>query len=1457
MGLLGLDSDGNERQVLWTINLVDRPMAIAITAADASVPLTTTPQANGNRSSSVSVLERVGDDTTAYVFNARLDEAATFDRPAGTLVWAVDTTYKDHALFTWNNDAQTLTLAAKDREDPLSSEGTSVYSVRLVAKDMRDGAALQVAQHELAVTIADIVENRNLVIAADSVDKIYETIHGDNPLIGVFSLDASYDQPVGRLTWRFENPNPENFVVETLADNTFEVRMKGGLDNSEVGGSSQSFVVHATDAQGNTRQLRVEFQLLDAPFEISVDNTQTIREGAESGLTPELSIPTEGVTWSVEGGSDLDNLLVAQPDASGVVRFKAQDYEHPVDDGADHTYLLTLVATSAALGFTARKVIEVRVTDVPIAIAPSKGTPATGDTALQVVQIAENVDTNSDAAIVTTLNLRTLATDDTKAGTLRWRLEGDDADARFQLVQDEFGVGSLRLKTQNFEYDDPINPDLTADDKYEVTLVAEDVVVAADGSTTVLQTARQRFRVEVQNDDTEEDRFFFINVSGHGVEGNGETIALDETESIVLNLSTWGFVEGWAANGAVTWLVSLTSDGNSLPESAYTISGNVLTIHPLDWEAYGAVDGGKIAVTINGKDEEGTFAGTLFGFNDGSAIRNFTIQINDVNEPRTLTIQNLSSLKFDENSTSSSWVPDVVAQVRDGAPPSLPAKPYSFSKVTSGTGVGADHAFFNVDASTGAVSLDTALDRETPSDSNGDSIYQLTLRVADDDGNVELHHLSIQIVGVDETAVLQIQRDGAALTESTVIDVNENDFFTTTLTAAASPASPARGALHWSLVGDVPAGLEINPSTGLLSWVVANHEATAGGTVTATVRVTDSDIGPEGFSPNEATETITFQIADRATEVQVAGGYRQVVAERTDFQVAVSLVDDGSTTPRADVVWSLAGEDANDFVFDGSTLRWNTSGNGGLPDYETPKDGLTSAGGDNVYQATLVAKRTGTGEELARQFFQLSVSNLTLAGTITADAYTVGIATNTEAVATLATLSNIVISNPEEGGAAELAWDMERMTAAGWRLDGDATIRRIEGTNTYSSFTFDPAPAGPLAGGVITYYVNPTYAATAGYRALASGQGPTTDPVTLAVVGGTSLVREFFVEGVEDLPEIPAGPGNSTASGVVATVAEDPGVRLELTAEMLVNLSGASDPDLGDRVNVFVVTEVNASFGTLLIGKSLAEATPWRAATDTDPGNCQIGRIENGDNYYIGYWLPKADVTGSLTAMRVHVLETTVPQIYNVEDPTSVTNALTALNKRSVNGFDVQVNVTAENDAPRLSFFESEVEVEAGKSVRVSEDLVWSDVDNATPAALTVKFDSGYNSAVDSLSVADDVLEGTGLQATWNAAAGTLVIAAQAGQTPTELHWTDVLEAIQYTHAGTSDTRTTLELQFRLQDPGGLTDTAGLTLAFTAPAPPSPVPTSAGQGSLQSVMAAPLVQLAGVPPALALGDLSV
>jgi glucose/arabinose dehydrogenase len=64
---------------------------------------------------------------------------------------------------------------------------------------------------------------------------------------------------------------------------------------------------------------------------------------------------------------------------------------------------------------------------------------------------------------------------------------------------------------------------------------------------------------------------------------------------------------------------------------------------------------------------------------------------------------------------------------------------------------GGDASVFSFNASTGGLSLSTALDFEAPQDANGDNIYEVSFRVEDGRGGTATRAVQIQVVDVDET----------------------------------------------------------------------------------------------------------------------------------------------------------------------------------------------------------------------------------------------------------------------------------------------------------------------------------------------------------------------------------------------------------------------------------------------------------------------------------------------------------------------------------------------------------------------------------------------------------------------------------------------------------------------------------------------------------------------------------
>ncbi len=130
---------------------------------------------------------------------------------------------------------------------------------------------------------------------------------------------------------------------------------------------------------------------------------------------------------------------------------------------------------------------------------------------------------------------------------------------------------------------------------------------------------------------------------------------------------------------------------------------------------------------------------------------------------------------------------------------------------------GSDAALFSINAATGALAFLAPPDREAPADSNGDNIYEITVR-ASASGGFDEQTISVTVTNVNEAPI--IASNGGA---SAGINVNENVTAVTTV-VATDPEGDAR---TYSIVGGADAtAFTINPTTGVLNFIAPpNFEA--------------------------------------------------------------------------------------------------------------------------------------------------------------------------------------------------------------------------------------------------------------------------------------------------------------------------------------------------------------------------------------------------------------------------------------------------------------------------------------------------------------------------------------------------------------------------------------------------------------------------------------------------------
>ena len=224
-----------------------------------------------------------------------------------------------------------------------------------------------------------------------------------------------------------------------------------------------------------------------------------------------------------------------------------------------------------------------------------------------------------------------------------------------------------------------------------------------------------------------------------------------------------------------------------------------------------------------------------------------TITVTDVNEPPRFGSSN-NEMEIDENTSANANIGASVA----ASDPESAALTYSLS--------GSDSALFLVGASSGQISVGTgtALDFESPSDSGGDNVYEMTVKVSDgrdaagnsDTSIDDMVGVTITVKNVDEPPEFDSSGVELEVAENTVTNTNIGDSITA--------ADPEGGDVTYSLTGANAGLFGMDASSGQVKTKGSlNFEAAS----TYTVDFTASD--PQS---NSASIALTITVTDIDTE---------------------------------------------------------------------------------------------------------------------------------------------------------------------------------------------------------------------------------------------------------------------------------------------------------------------------------------------------------------------------------------------------------------------------------------------------------------------------------------------------------------------------------------------------------------------------------------------------------------
>ena len=317
------------------------------------------------------------------------------------------------------------------------------------------------------------------------------------------------------------------------------------------------------------------------------------------------------------------------------------------------------------------------------------------------------------------------------------------------------------------------------------------------------------------------------------------------------------------------------------------------------------------------------------------------ITVTNVNEPPEFGISAVE-LEIDENTATNTNVGDSIA----ASDPESDALTYSL--------VGADSHWFDVDPSSGQIRTKALLDHESPVDTGGDNVYEVTLHVSDDeaeDGNAD--------TAVDDTVSVTITVANVNEPpgfDSSVLDlvVVENTAANTNIGSPVAANDPESDTLTYSLFGVDSDQFDIEPSTGQISVGVMTtfdiespSDSNADNVYELAVQVTDNqdaEGNPDDSVDAELGVNITVTDVNEPPEFDPAA-LELEVAENYEAGANVGDPIVATDPESATLTYSLSGADSN--LFDIESLSGQISvGAETILDYESPAD----YDGDNIYE---------------------------------------------------------------------------------------------------------------------------------------------------------------------------------------------------------------------------------------------------------------------------------------------------------------------------------------------------------------------------------------------------------------------------------------------------------------------------------------------------------------------------
>ena len=883
-----------------------------------------------------------------------------------TITWS--TSGRDGGDFTIDRETGLLTFRTPpDHERPADSNRDNVYEFTVRAHDGRD-----YGNFDVAVTVEDVNE-----ITGPATLSRPENFQG---------VLATYS-PAGRGVldvepeWRLSGTDGGDF---TISRETGELTFRNLPDHERPADSNRdnvySFVVQVGGGSYyETLEVSVTVTPENEPPAVTGRDSLSFRENTPTTtrLYTYRATDPEGdaFAWDLGGLDASDFIITVDSSGRGVLTFASPpDFDSPAGSGSDANQYLVTIQARDDQGNTGELPVTVTVTD------QNEGATVTGENSIAVVE-------NRDPTIVLA---RYSAVDPEGEPITRWSLSGSDG-GDFLVNKN----GELTFRNTP-DYDRPA--DSNRDNEYLVTVRAYDgrthgsldatitvsninehAPVIRSGSRTSFTYREEGTPVLYTYSATDGDKDDVITWTTEGTDGNlfkfnernglvfseppdyenpGDSGGNNEYDLTVVATDTGGLT----ATLEVTITVTALEEGpeitgtttHSVTENQDLAGATFTARDPEDpdaevsrWSLAGS-DAGDFTITDTGQNSaqltfrnppdydrpadsngDNEYLVTIRAYNGNTyGSLDVVVTVTDLNESDPV-VSGRDSLSFRENTPVTTRLYSYSARDDD--------RDTTFSWSVRGTD--SDDFTITKDSSgRGELFFSSPPNREQPADSNSDNVYEIVV-VASDGSNEGTLDVSITVTGVNE---------GPDISGRDTLTVNENHEAVLATYSGTDPEDTSAAITRWSTSGRDGGDFSVNEA-GELSFR-----------------------NPPDFErPADSDQNNEYQFTVRASDGRVYGTYDVTVTvgdvneapefrsgSRTSFSYreneTSSLYTYRATDPEgSDVVWSLRGDDADDFeISETGVLSFASP-----PDFDSPVGSGTDG---NEYLVTVVATDDGT-----------------------------------------------------------------------------------------------------------------------------------------------------------------------------------------------------------------------------------------------------------------------------------------------------------------------------------------------------------------------------------------------------------------------------------------------------------------------------------------------------------------